>query len=193
MYKNQQMEEHYLSDKSFTKNDTVQKGEYEKCNFNSIDFTDKDLSEFIFTDCTFNGCNLSMVSIHKTVFRDVAFRDCKMLGLRFDTCQEFGLSFSFDGCQLDHSSFYQRKIRKTAFRNSQIREVDFTEADLSGVLLENCDLLNAHFERTILEKADLSTAYNFSIDPEGNRIRKAKFSVSGLAGLLGKYDIEIEG
>jgi len=30
------------------------------------------------------------------------------------------------------------------------------------------------------------------IDPEVNRIKKAKFSVSGVPGLLNKYDIEIE-
>jgi len=30
------------------------------------------------------------------------------------------------------------------------------------------------------------------IDPELNRIKKAKFSQSGLAGLLEKYDLEID-
>jgi hypothetical protein len=30
------------------------------------------------------------------------------------------------------------------------------------------------------------------IDPVSNRISKAKFSLSGLPGLLGRYDIDIE-
>jgi len=32
---------------------------------------------------------------------------------------------------------------------------------------------------------------NFSIDPEIKRIRKAKFSIADITGLLDKYDIEI--
>jgi hypothetical protein len=47
------------------------------------------------------------------------------------------------------------------------------------------------FENTLLEKADLRTAFNYSIDPEMNRVKKAKFSIAGVTGLLDKYDIEI--
>jgi hypothetical protein len=50
----------------------------------------------------------------------------------------------------------------------------------------------ATFDQTILEKVDFRTSYHYSIDPEVNRIKKAKFSILGVAGLLGKYDIEIE-
>ena len=49
----------------------------------------------------------------------------------------------------------------------------------------------AFFDHTILKNADLSTSYNFIIDPDNNDINKAKFSVHGLAGLLAKYDIVI--
>lgn len=115
-----------------------------------------------------------------------------MLGLRFDTCVEFGLSFSFDGCQLNHSSFYKTKIKKTVFINSQLQEIDFTEADLTGSLFDRCNLERATFDQTLLEKSDLRSSYNYSIDPEINRINKAKFSILGLSGLLEKYDIDIE-
>ena len=84
------------------------------------------------------------------------------------------------------------KLKKTRFKNSNISEFDFTEADLTNALFDNCDLEGAKFERTILEKADLSTSRNYSIDPEINKIKKAKFSIHGIAGLLNKYDIEIE-
>ena len=47
------------------------------------------------------------------------------------------------------------------------------------------------FDQTILIKADLSSAKNFNIDPEMNRIKGAKFSKEGLAGLLKKYDIKV--
>jgi hypothetical protein len=43
-----------------------------------------------------------------------------------------------------------------------------------------------------LEKADIRTSHNYTIDPEKNKVKKAKFSIHGIAGLLDKYDIEIE-
>jgi hypothetical protein len=43
----------------------------------------------------------------------------------------------------------------------------------------------------VLEKADLRTSFNYLIDPEVNKMRKAKFSIDGLPGLLGKYELEI--
>jgi hypothetical protein len=43
-----------------------------------------------------------------------------------------------------------------------------------------------------LERSDFRAAYNFNIDPERNKVRKAKFSRDGVVGLLGKYDIVVE-
>lgn len=190
------MSRDYIEDSFFEKEDftltSLKKGEYESCVFTSCNFSECDLSEFNFINCEFKDCNLSLAKLNKTAFQDVKFSGCKLLGLQFDTCNEFSLSFSFDNCLLNHSIFYKRKIKKTSFLNSQLREVDFTEADLSSSVFDNCDLSGATFEYTNLEKSDFRTAYNFSIDPESNRIKKAKFSLNGLSGLLHKYDLEIE-
>ncbi len=97
----------------------------------------------------------------------------------------------FKNCVLNFSCFYKRSLKKVKFVSSSLHETDFTEADMTGALFDNCDLKMAVFANTILEKADLRTAYNYSIDPDSNRIRKAKFSMDGIAGLLHKYDIEI--
>jgi uncharacterized protein YjbI with pentapeptide repeats len=59
-------------------------------------------------------------------------------------------------------------------------------------VFKNCDLLNTSFMQTNLEKADFRTAINYSFDPELNKIKKAKFSLDGLPGLLMKYNIDIE-
>ena len=115
-----------------------------------------------------------------------------MLGLRFDTCNQFALSFGFERCILNHSSFYQTKLKKTNFKDTQLNEADFTGCDLSTAIFDNCDLKDATFEGTILEKADFRTAYNYTINPETNRLKKAKFSLAGLPGLLAKYGIEVD-
>lgn len=83
-------------------------------------------------------------------------------------------------------------MTRTIFKNSSLKNVDFTETDLTKSLMINCDLTDTIFDRTVLKEADLSSALNFIIDPELNNIRKAKFSVQGLAGLLVKYGIEVE-
>lgn len=182
----------YIIDENFIKITLLKKGEYENCVFDNCDFSKQDLSECTFIECTFKVCNLSLCQLYTTAFREVTFIGCKLLGLRFDSCSEFGLSFKFDGCQLDNSSFFKTKIKKTAFMNTSLKEVDFTETDLSEAVFDDCDLSRATFDRTVLEKADFRSSYNFSIDPETNRLKKAKFSSMGLSGLLSKYDIIIE-
>ncbi|MCW3103152.1 MAG: pentapeptide repeat-containing protein [Bacteroidetes bacterium] len=170
----------------------LEKGEYENCTFANCNFSATDLSGINFSGCEFRSCNLSMAKTLKTGFCDIQFTDCKLLGLHFETCNEFLFSAYFENCILNLSSFYRMKIKKTKFSRCSMHEVDLSGADLSGAIFDNCDLAKAKFENTILERADLRTSWNYSIDPEINKIKKAKFSKQGIAGLLDKYDIEIE-
>lgn len=102
------------------------------------------------------------------------------------------MTFSFHHCNLNNASFYKAKIKKTVFKVYQLQEADFTECDLTSAILEACDFRNSTFDNTILEKADLRSSVHYSIDPERNRIKKARFSLSACTGLLDKYDIEID-
>lgn len=170
----------------------LKKGEYVECTFTHCDFSQSTLAGCKFIECTFIQCNLSVTKLTDTALRNVHFKNCKMLGLRFDECAEFGFSVSFDGCMLNMSSFYKCKLYKTLIANSQLRDVDFTESNLTSSIFDNCDLALAIFERTIIEKADLSTSFNYAFDPENNRIKKAIFTYPGVLGLLMKYDIEID-
>lgn len=186
----------YFEDQTFESIDFSKKplalGEYEGCSFINCNFSDTDLSEIQFIDCQFKSCNLSMVKTIKTSFNGIAFQDCKILGVNFENCSEFLFKVDFNKCILNFSSFYKRNLKKTAFQGCILQETDFTQADLTGALFDQCDLLNTKFEQTNLEKADLRSAVNYSIDPEINRVKKAKFSLQGITGLLDKYDIEIE-
>lgn len=190
------METFFIEDKTFDQIDFTQKpltkGEYETCTFITCDFSNADLTDIKFSECEFLGCNLSLVKLTKTAFRDIKFKDCKMLGLHFEHCNPFGLSFTIDHCNLTHSSFYQAKLKKTIFKNSQLHDVDFVECELTASVFDNCDMTRATFENTNLEKVDFRTSFNYSINPEINRIKKARFSLSGIDGLLNKYDIEID-
>jgi uncharacterized protein YjbI with pentapeptide repeats len=189
------MKETYIQDRQFESIDFSVTGlgeEYENCSFTNCNFSNSNLSGIIFTECKFTGCNLSMASLAKTTFGDTAFIDCKLLGLHFEDCNQFLFTVSFDNCVLNLSSFYKLKVKNTTFKNSTLHEVDLTETDLSNAIFDNCDLRGVVFEHTILEKADFRTSYNYSINPELNKIKKAKFSMPGVIRLLDKYDIEID-
>ena len=78
------------------------------------------------------------------------------------------------------------------FKGTDFSKNGFEKGEYENCFFENCNLHKAIFDNTILEKAYFRTSYGFSIDPDHNKIRKAKFSVMGLSGLLDKYDIDIE-
>lgn len=168
------------------------KTSYDNCTFHSCDFSDLNLTDFVFIACEFNHCNLSSAKLINTAFREVTFNNCKLLGLHFEDCNEFLFNIYLNDSIVDFSSFFKRKMKKAQFINSSFKEADFSETDLSESSFKNCDLNGTTFDNTNLEKADLRTAKNYSIDTESNRLTKAKFSYDGLAGLLDKYNIKIE-
>jgi len=190
------MERIYIQDKEFNKDDIGDKGlmvaDFENCIFNNCDLSNADLSKRVFIDGEFISCNLSSAKLNKAAFKTVKFKECKLLGLHFEDCDDFLFEVAFENCQLNLSSFYKMKIKKIRFKNCNLSEVDFIESDLSNAIFDTCDLTGTRFENTILEKADLRTSYGYSINPELNKIKKARFSIHGIAGLLDKYDIEIE-
>lgn len=190
------MEEQFIEEKTFKKIDfsvnALDKGEYELCVFLNCNFANADLSKVRFIDCEFYDCNLSSSHILQTGFQNVLFKDCKMLGLQFDKCSDFGFSIKVDSCQLNHSSFYKRKISKTSFTKTKLLKVDFTACNLSLSAFYNCDLQNATFANTNLQGTDFRSSFNFTIDPENNQIKGAKFDLDTVIGLLTKYNIKIE-
>ncbi len=70
--------------------------------------------------------------------------------------------------------------------------MEFVATNLTNAVLKNCDFRKVAFEGKILEKADLRTSFNFSINPETNKINKAKFLKQNIIGLLDKYNITIK-
>lgn len=183
-------------DKTFSNVNYVEKKladrEFVQCTFINCDFTKSDLRNNDFESCHFKQCNFSMAVIDGAGFRNAVFTGCKVLGVDFTRCNKFLFSFSFHECLVDYCTFFGTKLKKTRFEDCSMKEVDFSEADLTASVFKNCDLAGARFSNTILEKADFRTAHNFSIDPDGNRVKKAKFSASNLAGLLHKHQLDID-
>ena len=166
--------------------------EFDDCSFVNCNFSKSDLRGVEFLDCRFTGCNLSLALVDDTGIKNIEFKDCKLMGIDFSKCNDFLFSASFENCQLDYCSFYKKKMKKVNFSKSSLKHVDFTETDLSLAVLNECDLADAIFVQTILEKTDFRTARNYAFDPEVNKVKKARFSMPEVVGLLSKYNIDIE-
>lgn len=175
------------------KQSPLPKGEYENATFVACDFEQADLSGIVLTDCILTDSNLSNARISKsTSFKGVRFQNCKVLGFLFSNSNAFLFEVSFDNCVLDFSVFEGLKMKKTRFKNCSLKQVDFSATDLTETIFADCDLNGAKFDRTILEKADLRTARHYTIDPEANRLKKARFSLPDVVGLLTKYNIVLD-
>jgi fluoroquinolone resistance protein len=144
-------------------------------------------------ECQFESCNLSLIKLSDSGLQNIILKDCKLSGADFSKSRDFLFEANFNNCILDNAIFYKKKNKGAKFADCSMVETDFTEADLTDVHFINCNLNRTFFNHTTLKNADLLTSYNFIIDPDINMLKKARFSVHGLPGLLAKYDIRIEG
>lgn len=163
--------------------------EFEDCTFNACNFSDCVFLDVTFINCTFNDCIFSGAGINYVAFRTVYFNRCHIVDVNFAMCDKLIFEIHFSDCVLDFSKFYTLKIKGTTFTNCSVIAADFMNADLTGVLFDNCDLYRAVFIKSILEKADFTTSFNYAFDPEKNKIKKAMFSLKHVKGLLAKHEI----
>ncbi|MEL6303691.1 MAG: pentapeptide repeat-containing protein [Bacteroidota bacterium] len=189
------MQRPFICDTTYSHEDFTQnplpKADYEECVFDHCLFHGGFLDNQNFMDCTFIECDFTNTNVKHTNFTHCSFEDCKMVGVSFEDCNPTLFSPDFKGCNLTMASFYGLTTKNLIFNACTLVETDFTEADLTGVLFEHCNLQRAVFQQSILDKADFRTAEDFSLDPEKNKLAKAKFSRKNLLGLLKKYDIVV--
>ena len=163
--------------------------QFEDCTFKNCDLTQANFYGCNFVKCTFINCNLSMVKFANIGLDQIQFTDCKMVGADFSNAKDFLFGVNFSNCILDYAAFMKKKNRKAKFENCSLKGADFSEADLTDAKFLNCDFDRAVFIKSILNGANFSSSFNFTIDPETNSLRKAKFATSGLIGLLTNYGI----
>lgn len=161
------------------------------CSFISCDFSESILRNTKFCGCSLTNCNLCLPKLEGCRFQDVQFDECKIIGADFYKCDKTFFSPSFKKCLLQYCNFSDLFMKNTSFNGSKIQEshfthtllngADFNDTDLSGTIFHNCDLC----------KSDFSSATKYTIDPQTNKIKKAKFSLPEAVGLLSGFDIII--
>jgi len=166
--------------------------EFENCTFYNCDFTQCIFLSVAFVDCNFFDCNFHDTRINYVSLRGVQFTKCDFTNVNFAMTDQVIYDFNFKDCLLDYSKFYALKLKKMQFINCSMVSVDFMASDLTEAVFDNCNLRRAVFMDTIANKADFYTSYDFTIDPEKNKLKKAVFSTENVKGLLEKYQLVIK-
>ncbi|WP_294819700.1 pentapeptide repeat-containing protein [uncultured Flavobacterium sp.] len=187
--------ENYVIDQQVTgkiySTEDIMYKDFERCTFMQCDFSACNFTGVAFIDCNFTSCNFSEAKINYIGLRGAFFDNCNFTGVNFSMADPLLFGVEFKNCRLDYAKFYTLKIKGTVFTDCSIIAADFMQTDMTEALFDNCNLHKSVFDGTIAQRADFSTSYNFSIDPERNKLRRARFSQEGLKGLLEKYEIVV--
>ncbi|HSD13956.1 MAG TPA: pentapeptide repeat-containing protein [Flavobacterium sp.] len=166
--------------------------EFENCTFNHCDFTLCNFLGTVFIDCTFYHCNFREAKVGHIGMRNAVFNDCDFTSVNFAMTDQILHEFHFNNSLLDYSQFYALKLKRISFTNCSMVSVDFMKTDLTEALFDNCNLRLAVFTDANCEKTDFYSSFDFNIDPEKTKLKKAIFSSEGIKGLLTKYNLVIK-
>jgi fluoroquinolone resistance protein len=171
-------------------------GEFFECTFIDCSFSGAILENCRFNTCVFRDCDLSLVKISGTSFPSTRFENVKMIGVNWTSGDWNSLGIGtppeFINCVLNHGTFIGVDLKHTQMADCIAREVDFREADLSGVVFGRTDFSGSIFHNTDLSEADLSQASGYSIDPGVNLLKGGKFSLPEALALLYSMDIVLD-
>lgn len=173
---------------------------FDGCSFTGCDFSGTTFESCTFADCHFVNCNLSLLKIPNTQIENSSFTDCKMIGINWAEAhwrkspnkKKQTFTITFCRCVLNYSIFIGLNLMGAKFKECSLREIGFEGADLECADFSGSDLSEALFADTNLTKADLSSAKNYTVNVQRNRVTKAKFAMPEAMSLIYALDIVIE-
>lgn len=169
-------------------NAELRSASFSRCVFRNSSFQFARLTNCTFEHCVFDCCNLSLLHLHATRIIRAKFLNSKLSGINWSGTSGF-FSATFNGCVLDNSSFTSMNLSKYLFQACSFRDASFMDTKLVHAAFEECDLRNCTFHNTDLSHADFSTAYNYFISADTNRLYKAVFSLPEAVSLLSNFNI----
>jgi fluoroquinolone resistance protein len=139
---------------------------FESCSFTDCNFSAAQFKNCKFIDCVFKNCDLSNIQVKGSTFRSVNFHGAKIVGVVWPQLSA-AIHLEFHACNLDYTNLSEANLQKS-------------------------DFAGARFNKSNLEKTDFRGALNYSIRPDSNRLKKAKFSLPEATLLLYGLDIVLQ-
>jgi fluoroquinolone resistance protein len=140
---------------------------YEEATTQGCAFRYCDLSHASFTQCDLRHCDFSQSNWY-----DLTISDCRGLGLngrgvsnQKQVNEHVSLqSLTVRNTDLTLSDFAHADLGDSTLYECRCTEVDWTEANLCGSRIIQCDLTGGQFDRALIEEVDLSESLFNSID-----------------------------
>lgn len=88
--------------------------------------------------------------------------------------------------------FSELQLPDTNFNECQINDCDFVKSELAGSDFNGSDLQGSIFQQTDLSGCNFLEAKNYAMDPWGNKLTKAKFSLPDVLTFLKPLGIIVE-
>jgi len=165
---------------------------FDACSFTGCNFSQADLSYVVFNNCLFRTCNLSLAALERTRLRKVVFEECKLTGNDFSRVEAAGIAMAFKQCRIEQANFFGLKLTTSVFKDCSLIGTEFGSCDLSGLTFEHDVFRETNFNQCNLEKSDFRTSQGYTIDPLGNKLRGARFSLPEAASFLGYLGIRLD-
>lgn len=165
--------------------------EYADMVFDRCTFVSANLCECEFQTVRFVTCDLSLARLANTRMNGVTFEGCKFLNVDFRKCKGF-LDMRFENCVFDSCNFSDLTLKQQAFVACELRRCTYIHTNLVAADFSHSDLSESLFHDCDLTRADFSRAKNYAIDPTGNKVAKAKFSLPEAVSLLRGFDIVLK-
>ncbi len=159
------------------------------CRFEGLAIMEANFKGCTFEECSFSQCDFTMAQLRGAQLRGASFQNCKLMGIDWSPAGGLTFAVSFDACVLTHCLFSDLRMKRTRIADCKVHEATFSGVDLEGADFSGSDLRGSRFQETNLEHADLSSAHNYAINPDDNRLRDTKFSVEAALSLVSRFGI----
>jgi len=169
---------------------TITSREFYDCHFYKCSLKESVFVECSFEKCTFEECDLSLIQFKKTSLSRVVLQHSKAIGVAWHNARP-PLTIEFHHSRISYSSFSGMNLKKGIFKACQADEADFSECNLTLADFRGTDLAGARFAGTDLTQANFVGAQRYAIDVQGNKVKKAKFSLPDALALLDGLGVEI--
>ena len=140
--------------------------------FNGVDFRDYTFKNLVFKECSFRG-----TSFVRVAFYNCRFVDCDLSGAYFLDCH-------FEGCAFSCSEMLGCFFDDSGVDYSGLGDSSFYDTDLSGAILDSCDLTNIDWNKNTsfmgasMRRTSVSRdLYNYLKDFQGDDVIEVSIKV----------------
>lgn len=163
---------------------------FQQCNFSDTQFYKCKFVDCVFIASNLSNIKVDYSKFFDTRFKESKLLGVdwtKADWPRFN----FTAPIIFSECIINDSSFFGLSLSELQLEHCKAHDVDFRSGNFTKSKFSYTDFTNSLFMKTNLREVDFSEAENYDIDIFNNDIKAARFSRYEAVRLLNSLDIEL--